>query len=266
MTGIGLALSACMGRDPVMSVRRKWMLVVVLLGVVASLVLVLWPNDPVEGLLEEVRKPATSTERWLHQLYLNRRANLLGPKDRDLTVKELVKLGPGSIPRLRQYAIEDSDSVVRTTALEALVRLRDPHGKAMLCESIRDHGQHIWMLWHIKPCPIPPDQAATMMVELLKDPSDHVRCDAAMMLSVLDKPETKQALLQGLSDPHCLVRMYCAEALGHMKDPAMLPVLRKVAETDDALTARMGAQRAISRLASECPPVTESGLPAQAPP
>jgi HEAT repeat protein len=88
------------------------------------------------------------------------------------------------------------------------------------------------------------DEAASTVVALVLDPREdpQIRGQAAEGLDYFgreDGPHRRlaaRAALRGLDDPSPVVRFWCAFALGAMPYPVAIPVLRKLARRDKAVS------------------------------
>jgi HEAT repeat protein len=167
--------------------------------------------------VSRLRKPTT----------VSRLADLLSSRSSNLRRAAAVALGemgmPSAVPSLIK-AIGDANAEVRCAVVYALGKLEDKRAQGAL-------------------------------LKVLKNPNElpRVRGFAAESLGSLGNPTSVPTLIAAMGDRSSNVRLFCAFALGELKDQRALRALRKVASSDRGRvrgygTVRQEARRAISAI------------------
>lgn len=92
-------------------------------------------------------------------------------------------------------------------------------------------------------------EAVASLLQLLPDPSDHVRWEAAKALSEIGDPRAASALVAALEDESFGVRWLAAEGLIGLKRDALAPLLEALEEDADSIWLRQGAHHVLRMLA-----------------
>jgi HEAT repeat protein len=89
------------------------------------------------------------------------------------------------------------------------------------------------------------------LVQLLADPKDQVRWEAAKALSEIGDPSAASALVMALEDKSFGVRWLAAEALIGLEKDALRPLLEALEEDAGSIRRRHGAHHVLSILAEQ---------------
>ena len=95
------------------------------------------------------------------------------------------------------------------------------------------------------------EQAFNSLVNALRDPKVHVRCDAMWALSELRDQRALGSLIRALRDPSRFIRRQAAECLGEMGNPQALPELQRLALNEKQRRVKQAAWQAIDLLERE---------------
>lgn len=167
---------------------------------------------------------------------------------------------PAAVPALVQ-ALDDDDSHVRTEAVRALGLLDDASVVGPLLRVFR-HDSDSWVrdmaitgLWLLGG-PVVIGPLVTSLLD--RNEPTHVRSSCADALGNIaegwkldEQPRNTamEALLSALQDEQAEVRLFAALALGKLRDPAAIPALQRVVETDEGIDPRWGPVRDEAKVA-----------------
>jgi len=86
------------------------------------------------------------------------------------------------------------------------------------------------------------------LTRALSNPTEWVRWEAAMSLTLLANPESISALIAALDDVSPAVRLAAIEALIAIGRPAVTPLVQAVKQKNDSPALRQGARRVLQTL------------------
>jgi len=95
-------------------------------------------------------------------------------------------------------------------------------------------------------------RAVGSLIEVLTNPKEVVRWEAAKALGQIHDPAAAQALVGALEDEMFDVRWLAAEGLGAIGCKALVPLLQALSRHPDSVWLRGGAHHVLSKLAAKC--------------
>jgi HEAT repeat protein/beta-lactamase regulating signal transducer with metallopeptidase domain len=144
-------------------------------------------------------------------------------------------------------ALKDTDKDVRETALQALVRLRDPGSFDPLVQALSDTAPDVRQQAAFGLGQLRDRRAVDPLTRALKDANGDVREQAAFALGQIRDRTAVPALAAALKDPDDDVREQAVFALGQLRDPAAFEALG-VAAHDAKTDVRQQAVFALGQL------------------
>lgn len=146
--------------------------------------------------------------------------------------------------------LDDDAAPVQRTAAAALQQIGDPAAVGALVRALRSHDgfvrerarEALVAFGH---------RAVAALTELLADPDDRVRWEAAKALSQIGDPAAAPALVRRLEDENGGIRWLAGEALINVGRPALRPLFQALAEHSESAWLREGARHVLRVLSKE---------------
>lgn len=131
-------------------------------------------------------------------------------------------------PNCVQAALKDESWVVRKSAVEALIKIKDPrvlraetNGVLALLDKISD----VKAKAAEKPAEVKDPLVAELLIDALKDEEPRVRMKTVEVLGKIRDPRSVELLTTTLKDEELEVRVKTVEVLGEIKDPSAVEPL-----------------------------------------
>jgi HEAT repeat protein len=200
----------------------------------------------------------------------------------------LMRVAPGNLARLREYAADPSEKV-RLVAVRALGLSGRKDAVPAIVRALGDESADVRYNAATMLSLIPDRRAVSGLVRALKDKDDEVAYSAARALGIIGDPEatkplqeyfhsgkesamesaasalagigeqSAQVLMSFLSDPEESVRVEAAAAMSQLRSPSTVPALLK-ALTDKSLLVRLAAVDALAYTGGRGVPEALRGL------
>ncbi|MEK7483733.1 MAG: HEAT repeat domain-containing protein [Planctomycetota bacterium] len=231
----------------------------------------------IDTLNEARRKGASIFEQW-ELIQSKKWIELRGNPE---TIIEFLPEWKGLLPLVKSAhaLIQDSDSLVRSTAAETLRQLQDPRSLPFLLQAVRDVHYRVrrivletlgnlgdpQALPFVRISAIDEDgevrkealralgklnarREITFFLNALKDPYLAVRKEAIQILGMWEEKEATPYLIPLLKeeDPEILENLY--QTLGKLGDPEVIPYLNKAIHDNPSLELKKHIQQAIDHI------------------
>lgn len=138
----------------------------------------------------------------------------------------------GPDANLIRLALDTDDDLTRSQALDRLWRLREPKARAVAAEVLARRSKMDLSLAHaaIRVLGREPDKAAVRaLLPWAERGNNEVWSEILATLRLARDADVARAIADALRDPSLRVRLLCADLLGPMRDPAVVPALLNAA-------------------------------------
>lgn len=148
--------------------------------------------------------------------------------------------------------LEDPEELVRTECRRALFRYTVPEAIPYL-QVARERGSARVRLVLVEVvAQIKDPQAGALLAELIGDPDEKVRIQAAAVLTTMDQKGVTDLLRKALDHPNYRVKANAAKLLGQRKEKDVVPRLVELASSPlEAVEVQVAARGALRELRSE---------------
>jgi HEAT repeat protein len=169
---------------------------------------------------------------------------------RQAAISALNSLGHPDLEARCAALLHDPDPVIRESALRIAGYFGYSACVDLIVQSVADHDEPVRQA-AVEALPYLDDpRCLPLLLRMLKEDSPNIRAAAARALGQMDH-EVVPGLVEALSDPHPWVRYFAMRSLGQYADPAILPAVIRVLETDQAGQVRIAAAQALGRIGGE---------------
>ncbi len=179
---------------------------------------------------------------------------------RQFAAQALGVVGDSSAVQSLTFALEDENSMVKTSAAESLGKIGDAAALPALLIALKDKNADVRQTAILALSAIDSAQASAF-IPLLGDPEDSVRKTAAEAIAAQGANALK-SLVDALQDPNSTIRGAAAELLGRLKDERAREGLNYVAKQDKSEWVKGRAKWALEQLppAVFVPPQIKRGI------